>query len=43
VCADEMMAFKRTLMYVANALHQQAAAADAETSNGKLLQDTIAK
>jgi len=32
-------AYKRTLMYVANALRQQAAAADAETSNGKLLRN----
>jgi len=34
MCADEAMAFKRTLMYVANALRQQAAAAAAETSDG---------
>jgi len=37
VCADEVMAFRRTLIYVANALRQQAAAAAAETSDGKSL------
>jgi len=37
VCVDEVMAYKRTLMYVANALHQQADAADAETRNCKPL------